>query len=392
MVSSPAQGPPQAEGKVTYSGSAGVKSSKALNKAHAATGEPGNLTSEVDVLVHDLMQKQPIPGLTLAVVRHGDVILSRGYGKADLENNVAAQPLAEFRTASIAKPMTAIATMELVQQGKLDLDAPVQQYCPVFPAKTSPDGKPWVVTTRELLSHRGGIRWYRDNAEQNNAIHYASINDAVKHFAADPLLFEPGTHMQYSTYGYVLIGCVLEGVTHENYFDYLQQSVLEPAGMESTLVDNPRQIVLHRVHGYDRGPDKTGDLENAPFFDPSDRIPGGGLLSTSEDLARFASAVMAAKLLTRDTLELMWTPQGSLENRDSKVPPYGLGWGIGTLEGHRVVGHNGGQAGTSTTLKMIPDRNLAVAAMTNLEGAQLDDFAEAILKLYLAEPKPAGPK
>lgn len=339
---------------------------------------PHSLDSRsVDALAHDLLQQQGIPGMTLAIVDHGQMIYSNAYGVADLENNVPATSASEIRTASIAKPMTAIAVMQLVQQGKLNLDAPVHQYCPVFPTKTSPDGKPWVVTTRELLSHRAGERWYRDDTELRNAQHYADLNAAVGHFAPEPLAFEPGTKMLYSTYGYVVAGCAIEGASRMKFADYMREAVFSPAGMTATLADVPRRIIPHRASGYDKT--KAGELENAPFLDSSDRLPGGGWLSTSEDLARFAAAVMSDKLVTDATLEEMWKPLTTHDDGSG----YGLGWDISKLDGHRLIGHNGGQAGTSTSLKLVPDRQLAVAVMTNLEGAKLDEFVEAILKLSL---------
>jgi CubicO group peptidase (beta-lactamase class C family) len=334
----------------------------------------------IDSLAQEALRRQHLPALTLAVIDHGQIVYSRAFGFADLENQVAATPASEIRTASIAKPMTAIAAMQLAETGKLNLDAPVQQYCPAFPAKTSPDGKPWVVTTRELLSHRAGVRWYRDDMEQKNNKHYATLDEAVRHFGDEPLLFSPGEKMQYSSYGYVVAGCAIEGATHERFTSYMQQAVFAPAGMTATLPDDPTRIIAHRASGYERA--KGGGLENAPAFDPSDRLPGGGWLSTSEDLVRFANAVMSDKLVPHTVLEQMWTP--------STVEPdgngYGLGWGIASLDGHRIVGHNGGQAGTSTTLKLLPERKLAVAIMTNVEGAPLDNLAHAILKLYLSSP------
>ena len=221
--------------------------------------------------------------------------------------------------------------MTLVRAGKLDLDAPVQQYCAVYPAKTSPEGKPWVITTRELLSHRAGQRWYRDDTELKNTTHYASVADAV----------------------------------------------FGPAGMTATVPDDPAKIIDHRARPYEKT--MQGNLQNAPPFDPSDRLPGGGWLSTSDDLARFAVAVMSGKLVPKADLEEMWKPLTVEDNGSG----YGLGWGIGSLDGHRIVGHDGGQVGTSTSLKLVPDSQLAVAIMTNVEGAMLDDLAESILKQYL---------
>lgn len=339
--------------------------------------------ASVDTLAQDVLRRQDIPAMTLAVIDHGKIVYSRAFGRSDVENDVAATPASEIRTASIAKPMTAIAAMELARAGKLNLDAPVQQYCPAFPAKTSPDGKPWVVTTRELLSHRAGVRWYHDDVEAKNAKHYDNLNDAVKHFGDNPLLFTPSEKMQYSSYGFVVVGCAIEGASRSTFTGYMQQSVFAPAGMTATLPDDPAKIIPHRSRGYEKT--KAGVLDNAPFFDPSDRLPGGGWLSTSDDLVRFAGAVMDGKLLPSTDLEEMWKPLTIQDDGSG----YGLGWAIAKLAGHRVVGHNGGQVGTSTCLKLVPDRQLAVAVMINLEGAALDDLANSILDLYLSAPPSA---
>lgn len=122
--------------------------------------------------------------------------------------------------------MTAVAAMELARAGQLDLDAPVQQYCPAFTVKTSPDAKPWVVTTRELLAHRAGERWYSNDTELRNVKHYVNLDDAVRYFGNDPLLFAPGEKMQYSSYGYVVVGCAIEGASHAQFANYMQKRCL----------------------------------------------------------------------------------------------------------------------------------------------------------------------
>jgi CubicO group peptidase (beta-lactamase class C family) len=222
------------------------------------------------------------------------------------------------------------------------------------------------------------MRWYHDDTEQKNTKYYATLDDAVRHFADEPLLFAPGEKMQYSSYGYVVVGCAIEGASHATFTSYIQQAVFTPAGMSATVPDDPARIIPHRARGYEKT--TGGTLENAPAFDPSDRLPGGGWLSTSEDLVRFADAVMSGKLVLQAALEQMWTPLTVEPDGNG----YGLGWSVSKLDGHRLVGHNGGQVGASTCLKLIPDRQLAIALMTNLEGAALDDLANSILKLYLS--------
>jgi CubicO group peptidase (beta-lactamase class C family) len=345
---------------------------------HTATTSPVAAVdpAKVEALAKNTLSQKHIPGMTLSILRDGQIVFSRAYGLADVENNVPATTVTELRTASVAKPMTAIAAMELVHEGKLDLDAPVQKYCQAFPVKKSPTGKEWTVTTRELMSHRAGVRWYANDTEAKNARHFKDINEAITVFGNDPLLFEPGTDFRYSSYGYVVVGCAIEGASHMNFADYMRQAVFEPAGMTETVADDPLKIIPHRGHGYERT--MSGEIENAPFFDPSDRLPGGGWLSTSDDLVRFAGAVMSGKLVDHETLQQMWKGLSTQKDRSS----YGLGWGISKPGEYQVVGHSGGQAGTSTILLLVPEKHLAVAAMANVEGADLDGMAREILGMY----------
>src|SRR5262249_32391362 len=151
---------------------------------------------------------------------------------ADVENSVPAKEITAFRTGSIAKAMTAMAVMQLVEQGKIDLDAPIQKYCPAFPEKNSP------LTVRHLLSHQNGIRHYKNRLEAASPEHYSSIVDSLKIFKDEPLLFEPGTKYSYTTYGYSVLGCAIEGATGMKYEEYMAKNIFQPAGMERTRVDD----------------------------------------------------------------------------------------------------------------------------------------------------------
>ena len=147
---------------------------------------------------------QRIPGMSIAIATRDGSIWSNGYGMADLENFVPAKASTVYRTASIAKPITAVAAMQLVESGALNLDAPIDTYVPSFPKKQ------WPITTRQLLGHLGGIRGYKDGAETYLTKHYWSLSEASMVFAEDPLLHEPGSKYFYSTFGYVLAGLAVE--------------------------------------------------------------------------------------------------------------------------------------------------------------------------------------
>ena len=315
----------------------------------------------IDNLARTYIADHSVPGLSLAVVVDGRVALAEGYGLADVENNVPATADTIYRIASVSKPVTATAAMKLVEAGKLDLDAPIQRYCPAFP------GKQWTVTTRQLLSHQSGIRDYRDDAESINTRHYHSINQALGQFAADPLQFEPGTKMQYTSYGYIVLGCVIEGASGESYDSYMRHAIFEPSHMTATRLDDVFAIIPHRAHGYAAGPD--GKLQNAIFVDVSNKPPGSGINSSANDMGNFVAALYAGQLISKQSLDQMLAPA---KTRDGKATIYGFGFFLGgpisSYHGIAEAGHGGDQQGYSSVLYLLPEKRFGVVALTNIEG------------------------
>lgn len=309
------------------------------------------------------MGERGIPGLSLAVVESGAVRYEEGFGFADVENDVPARPETVYRLASVSKPMTAVTVLKLYEQGRLDLDAPVWRYCADFPQK------PWPVTARELLCHQGGIRHYRPD-EPTVTRRTASLAESLAFFRDDPLLHEPGTAVQYSTYGYTLLGCAVAGASGQSYLAALREEVLGPAGMTRTRDDDQRELIPNRAQGYVREAD--GRLRNSALADTSYKVPGGGLCSTAADVARFGSALVSGQLLQPATLELMLTRQ---RTRGGRLTGYGLGLTLAEREGRLEAWHPGGQERVSTLLYVVADRSVAergqaLAILANLEGVQ----------------------
>jgi serine beta-lactamase-like protein LACTB len=330
-------------------------------------------------LVSKYMAANRIPGLSVAIVQDGQLQWAAGFGMADLENFVPATSRTLFRLASVSKPLTAVAAMQLWERGKLDFDAPVQKYCPQFPQKA------WPITTRELLGHLGGIRSYHDGYDSNDpemtdvSHHFADpIQDGLKLFANDPLVAQPGTTFNYSTYGYTLVGCVIEGASGEKYSDYVRDSVLVGAGMTSTQVDDRYAVILNRTRFYHK--DDSGHVVNADYQDSSYKIPGGGWLSSAEDMGRFEIAMMNDKLLSRKTRDLMWNPQ---KTSSGSTTGYGLGWFINS-EGH--ANHEGAQQGAATFILIAPERQVGVVVLINMDGLDPNEFAGELLKTALSNP------
>jgi serine beta-lactamase-like protein LACTB, mitochondrial len=340
---------------------------------------------QLEAAVSGFMAASKAPGVSAAVVENGQEVWSGGFGMADLENLVPATPKTLFRLGSVSKPITSTAAMELWEQGKIDLDAPVQNYCSAFPTK------PWPVTTRELLGHLGGIRHYRvaegtaqlrDDPEIGNTKHFDDpISGGLTFFAGDPLVAQPGTKFHYSTQGYTLVGCAIEGASGEKYVDFVRESVFERANMNDTQSDDPYKIVPHRTRFYQK--DKSGAVLNADFLDSSYKIPGGGWLSSADDLAQFETALLNDRLMKRQTRDLMWTPQ---KTTDGKATRYALGWFTSQIGDRAMVEHTGGQQGTSTVIIIAPEQNDGVVVLINLEDVDAGALGTALIKIVLGIP------
>ena len=339
--------------------------------------------ARLEAIIARFIAANHIPGASVSVVENNAYEWSAGFGMADLENSVPATSQTLYRLASISKTITATATMVLWQQHKIDLDAPVQKYCPAFPRKDD------VITTRQVLGHLGGIRHYKSEAdgdqELNNTRHFDdTIQSGLNFFAADRLVARPGTAFHYSTQGFTLVGCALEGASGEKYVDYVSRNVLQPAGMLHTRVDDRFAVIPYRTRFYEK--DKAGEVRNAEFLDSSYKVAGGGWLSSADDMARYMVTLLNDRLLQRSTRDLMWT---SLKTADGKETGYGLGWGTGKDMGVPDVGHGGGQQGTSTYILMVPERKAGVVVLMNLEGGDASALAHELMRSLLGLAAPA---
>ena len=307
----------------------------------------------------------------MTIFRNGKQIWSEGLGVADIENNVSVTRLTTFRIGSVSKAITAAAMATLVEEGKLDLDAPIQKYVPSYPAKNYP------ITTRELAGHLAGIRHYAGKEFFSNT-HYANVTSSLDIFKNDTLLFRPGDKYSYSTYGFVLLSAVIEGAAGEPFLTYVQRRVFDPIGMRDTKPEFPDSIIPHRARFYTRA-DSVSPIVNAPPVDNSNKWAGGGFISTTEDLARFGQALLDAKILKRATVDTLWTPQ---HTADGKATNYGMGWFIRIdSTDRRAVSHSGGSVGGTALLAIYPSEKLVFAFLFNADGRQPP--VQRVMNLFL---------
>ena len=349
----------------------------------ALSAQPGKPVSDRDPsvlarLADDARVALSVPGLSVAVGA-GDVITwAQGFGVADLEQNVPVRPETVFRLASISKPITATAVMQLVERGLVSLEDPIQRFVPGFPRKSLGE-----VRIRHLLSHTSGIRHYRGDEFTIND-YYPSLERAMAVFKDDPLLFAPGDQYHYSTYGYNLLAGVVESVSARSFDAHLRANIFAPAGMSSTLLERPQELVRYRARQYVRGPSPMTWL-NAPYVDLSVKWAGGGLIATAGDLIRFDIALNAGRLLGQDTQDRMYTPT---RLNSGALTGYGLGWMIRQDAGRLKVAHSGGAAGGTTYLIREPRARLASVVLANQDNVpRLGELADQLMTLA---PRPVS--
>ena len=323
------------------------------------------------------MQRQKMPGLSVAVMT-GDTVWARGFGQADVENGVAAKAESSYRMASVTKPMTAVAILKLVEEGKIGLDDEVQKYVDFFPRKTHP------ITVRQLLAHQGGISHYRDYSKEGTIREPKTTREAIAIFADFDLVNEPGTAYSYTTYGYNLLGAVVESASGKPYGQFMTESVWGPLGMKDTRMDDPRALVPNRVTGYTL---EDGALRRSEYVDISSRFAGGGTRSTVTDMIRFIDGVAQGKILKAETVDLAWT---AMPTRDRRNTSYGLGFGSYSRNGRWVVAHSGSQQETRTQLLIMPRERFAIALASNFEDAELEPIEDKLIELFVGDPPLVG--
>ena len=328
--------------------------------------------AEFEEFVKKQMATDKLPGLSIGFMK-GDEIWAKGFGYADLENKFPAKAESMYRLASVTKPMTAAAILQLVEKGKINLDAEVQTYVPYFPKKNFP------VTVRQILGHLGGISHYKDYAKEGHFKDHKSTREAIAVFENFDLVAEPGTRFNYSSYGYNLLGAVIEGASGQSYGDYMRENIWKPLEMNDIRMDSPRDIIPNRVRGYEN---VAGQIRNSEFVDISSRFAAGGTRATIIDLLKFGKGLNHGKILSKSSLDLMYNP---MVTKSGAFTNYSTGWDTTPTNGRFTISHSGGQQETSTFLFDFPSRNLVIAVASNLEGANTSVYVQKLFELLTGE-------
>lgn len=331
----------------------------------------GNADTIDDYIIAQL-QRLHIPGASLAIVRDGKVIKAQGYKLANFELKAPATKETVYEIGSNTKQFTAAAIMMLVEEGKVRLEDSITKYFPEAP-------QAWrAITIRHLLSHTSGIQnhvavsHWLDVFRTNLAFETSPPRDELlKMFFKLPLEFQPGETWAYDNTGYYLLGVIIEKASGQSYWQFLDERIFKPLGMNATRSTDPKPIVPNRASGYEW---KNDHFENRPVLLPAIAFSAGSLLSTVGDMAKWDAALYTEKLLKKSSLDQIWT---AATMNDGVVAPfnYGFGWFIDSYHGHRLVQHSGGTPGFSSVIYRFIDDKLTIIVLTNHSDRILDQLA-----------------
>ena len=338
---------------------------------------PPALREAIEQRVQREIEAQRIVGISIGVVMDGAVSGQLHFGLEDVEAGIAVSERTMYRWASISKPLTAIAALQLEAEGRLDLDQDVRHYVPEFPEK------PHVITSRQLLGHLGGVVHYsngpvirtRRTYDVDNP--FESVILALDTFAESPLVNDPGERYAYTTHGYLLLGAVVERAGGRQYWRQIRERIVQPLGMTSLQPDYQWIESPHRTVGYRHRGERTVPSTNT---DVSWKLAGGGFISNVEDLALLAAGLLGEELLDGAMKQAAWTRQ---RTNNGERTGYGLGFSIGSLGGTQTVGHGGSQEKTRTQMLLAPERGVAVVIMCNTEGTNLTPLVRDLLGLVM---------
>lgn len=333
--------------------------------------------STLDAVAAKARESRQLPGLSVAVRLDDRVVLAKGYGRADLENQVPATADTVYHIGSITRPFTAASVLKLVSQGKLRLDDDVRRLLPTF--ALPPNG----ITLRHLLTHTAGIPNYSDMIGPRERAVELTPQEVVARFADKPLEFAPGDGQRSSSSNYFLLGLIIEQVVGKAYGEHIEREVRE-VGLRSTLYCDRRRIIERRARGYERG---SNSVANAPHMEMTAAFAAGGLCSTVGDLVNWFDALLHGRVIPPDLVHEMTTPVRVA----GRAQQYGAGLAVDQLDGHVRIHHLGAVDGFAGQVVHYPERALTIAVLTNVvpagraaRAADVEETANELARVILS--------
>ena len=323
------------------------------------------VATKLESVIRQEMEDKQLPAFSIALIDGDQIVWAQGFGYQDPDKKIPATAHTVYRVGSVSKLFTDIGIMQMVEAGKINLDAPVSEYIPDIHPK-NPFAQP--ITLRELMSHRSGLLReppvgnYFDPTEP-------TLQATVRSMNSTELVYEPGTQSKYSNAGVAVVGYTLQELNHQSFPDYLKQAVLGPLGMNGSAFAPEPDLVRNLAKAYMWSYD--GTKFPAPTFELG-LAPAGCMYSTVTDLGQFLMVLFnggrgpKGQVLKPETLEQMWTPQFA---KPGQKAGFGIGFQVSQLDGHRVIGHGGAIYGFATEVVGMPENKLGVVTVTTMDAA-----------------------
>jgi D-alanyl-D-alanine carboxypeptidase len=333
---------------------------------------------EIDGLLNQIYPPDG-PGAAAIVVKDGEVLHRQGYGLANLEHNLPVEPDMVFKVGSVTKQFTAVSILMLVEEGKLSLDDPIEQFLPGYPTHGHR------ITIEHLLTHTSGIKSYTSLPEWEGLFpKNLTADEMIEGFKYKPMDFAPGRRFLYNNSAYFLLGVIIEKVSGLSYEAFLQQRIFDPLGMKRTYGYTGQRLIPKRTSGYEKS---EGGYQNCIYISMTHPGAAGVLSSTVDDLAFWDESLYTEKLVKSASLQRAWTPYTL---NDGSSTHYGYGWGVEQFQDLQWIRHGGGIPGFMCEALRVPQEQLFVAVLSNLVGGGKtpEETAYRIALLTLGKPAP----
>lgn len=322
-----------------------------------------------DIIVKQMMKKQKIVGLSLAIIKNGNPVVNKGYGLANVELNVPVTAETVIRLGSVSKQFFTTAIMKLVEEGKLSIEDSVHKFFPDAPQTWRP------IKIKNLMSHTSGLQ--RESPAYDNFKIQPDI-DIIKAGYNLPLVFKTGEKYQYCNLAYFMLAEIIKQVSGMSWQDYIHDRLFKPAGMNNSYLTDFYQIIPNRANGYMH----TGDtLINATAMFAV--RPSGGFLSTSTDMIKWEKALWEKKIiLKKESWEGLWQPFIKTSDKADSKEYYGFGWAIDEYKGHKLIAHGGANIGFRSVYARFVNDGLSIIILTNTDEANPRAIANALADYY----------
>ena len=331
-----------------------------LTSSFGQSKQNKKLTKSLDELIPKRLT-EIAPGCVVMIVKKDKIIYRKAFGSANTELNISMQPNMLFRTGSMGKQYTAIAVLQLVEQGKIGLQDSMQKYIKDFPSKG------YTITIENLLSNTSGIKDYLSEiSNPSKEKETYTPKDGVDFIKDAPLNFKPGSNYQYSNSNFYLLGYIIEMVTGKTFEKYLQENVLDKADLKNTFYIHTEKNIPNMPQGYSKF---DGKIEKATLQPIDIMYSAGGLISNVDDIHKWHQALYNQQLVKKETLQKATTP---FKFPDGTFSEYGYGWFVKNIDGSKTIEHSGSTDGFQSDEIYMPNENAFVVALYNCYEADMD--------------------